>query len=536
MKKFHYLLSILLFTQMLSANTLTTPQIIKIQNYLPYSNTAGVHYKDVYDKNTYFRIFNNGKNIGTIETQGNPRGKGVISFFTHSNTNYSIQIQAVKGATKSKLSKAVKFSSRLQFEFTAGKEKSIILNHSINLNGKLTKGDKSQIDFYRWEENGKILKNTAGDDIVYWDESNRENEYKPTKEGVHFLSFIIRDIDGKDYKRSLRIEVIKATAIPPYALILDMQGIVIQDRSTYKMTIKLGDFIPLSGRMIRKKYKQLVDSYHWEKNGKILKNMLNDEILYWDEVNRKNDYKPTKIGREHLKFVVNDIHGGRVVKNLIVDVKDKNLIDDHGNNRSDATKIALNKTIFGEKNYSSDHDFFSFRLKKKQYVSIPVTYGSKSKQVTLYTSNLTKIRSHRSIPGSALYRPINVLLNAGTYYIDAFLYKGKYQFQVKTEDIAPKDEHGNTKAIASKISVNSRINSYINGKTDVDYFYFIPPRDGTITIKKTGLPRMSQLNVHGSFAQINKVHVKKGKRYYFYLDLGFATEGQQQYSLTLTFK
>ena len=322
------------------------------------------------------------------------------------------------------------------------KDKTIILGNSITLNAEITAGDKNNIDFYKWEENGKVLKNAEGEKIEYWDEVNSENDYIPKKEGVHFLKFIVTDTEGEEYSRSIRLEVIKATSLPANRLYLDMRGVKENANKSYSMTMKLGDFVRLRGRLSAlAKYKELVDSYHWEKDGKILKNMVNDDIQYWDESNRENDYKPTKAGVEHLKFVLTDVYGEKVILKLTLTIKKgDDLDDDHGNSREDATKIALNKTVTGEKNYGNDHDFFSFTLDKKQYVKVNIKYGRRSKKATLYTSELKLIPSHHIIAGSNSYSPIRLLLEAGTYYVDASLYiSGAYTLKIETDDIAPAD-------------------------------------------------------------------------------------------------
>ena len=232
-------------------------------------------------------------------------------------------------------------------------------------------------------------------------------------------------------------------------------------------------------------------------------------------------------------FVITDIYGKRVTKKLILTIKGGDLVDDHGNSKEDATKIALNKTVHGEKNYSNDHDFFSFTLKKKQYVEVHIKYAGKDKRATLYTSDLKKIRSHSSIPGSALYRPINLLLEAGTYYVDASLYGGKYSLKIKTDDIALVDEYGDTKETATEVLANHTINSHINTTKDIDYFYFIPKADGTVSFKVNGVPKVK---VGSIYTYGDPINVKKGEKFYFRVLLRSIDHGQHAYSFSFSFK
>ncbi len=432
-----------------------------------------------------------------------------------------------------------------EFKLDAGVEQSVLSGDIIDLNGKVLSGDRSKIEHYQWEENGKVLKNTAGDEIIYWDDANAENGYLPQGDGLHVLKFVVLDTSGKKYIKRLIVNV-ESTAnikINENDLTFDIrpefpvkreqrpEGNYRLSRGHY-LDVYVGDVIPLSGIVDASK-KHLVDSYRWELNGKVIKNQLGDEILYWDEENRENDYVPTVAGREFLQFIVTDINGKETSKTLLLKITDKNSKDKHGNDKDSATKIAVNTVVKGEKNYTDDHDFFSFTLDKKQYVEIHINYFNKSKRATLYTSDLKKIPSHRSIPGSALYRPINLLLDAGTYYVDASLYNGLYTLEVKTTEIATVDEYGDTKETATEIFDGSTINSYINKTDDIDYFYFIPKANGTVTIKPTGVPKVQVGNEYKYEDDI--ISVKKGKKLYLKVKLPSRNYGQHAYSFSLSF-
>ena len=522
MNRLKYIVYMLLFTQLLSAGTHITPKITKIVNNMPNSNTATIYFEGNNDKDTKVNIINYDQYISTsetVETNGLPIVKGRISFYIKPDTKYLIQIQTINHVTHSKshLSDKVPFDSTLSFDLNAGEDRTIILGNAIALEGKLIRGNKDNVDFYRWEENGKILKNTAGDEIIYWNESSAEHGYKPQKEGVHFLKFILTDLDGKEYSSTLRIEVLNATEIPRNQLYLDMENINWnKNLNAYTTTIKLGETLALSGKLTNSKYIQLVDFYHWENNGEILKNTVNDEILYWSEENRENGYQPTKVGEEHLKFVVTDIYGNKIKKDLIVTVK-KDIIDDHGDSKDTATKIALNTIVNGEKNYDEDHDFFSFTLDKKQYVEVYVKYPNHSQKATLYTSDLSVIESHINIPASSDYQPINLLLDAGIYYVDvsvdehyAGLSSSKYTLEIRTEEIVTVDEYGDTKETATEIFDGTTIHSYINQTGDIDYFYFIPKANGEISFEHTGIPVIEI----GSDYYWRPIAVRKGEKIY----------------------
>ena len=436
-------------------------------------------------------------------------------------------------------------ASSSEFKLDVGTEQTVLVGDIIELNGKVLSGDKSKIDYYQWEEKGKVLKNTSGDEIVYWDEANAENGYLPKEKGSHVLKFVVFDTLGKKHIKRLMVNVestanikigeddLKFDISPEFPVKREQrpEGNYRLSRGHY-LDVNVGDVIPLSGIVDASK-KHLVDSYRWELNGKIIKNQLGDEILYWDEENRENDYAPKVAGREFLKFIVTDINGRDISKTLLLKIKDKNSKDKHGNDKDSATKIAVNTVVNGEKNYPDDHDFFSFTLNKKQYVEIHINYFGKSKRATLYTSNLEKITSHRSVPGSSLYRPINLLLDAGTYYVDASLYDGLYTLEVKTTEVAPVDEYGDTKETATEIFDATTINSYINKTEDIDYFYFIPKSNGTVTIKPTGVPKVQVRNEYKY--EDDLISVKKGEKLYLKVKLPSRRYGQHAYSFSLSF-
>jgi hypothetical protein len=432
------------------------------------------------------------------------------------------------------------------FKLDVGSQQTIFLGETLDLNGKVLSGDKSKIDYYQWEENGKVIKNSSGDEIIYWDDANAENGYSPKVKGNHTLKFVVVDTAGKKHIKRLLVNVDtkdKVSISQDKDLKFDIRAefpVKREQRSegNYRLSrghyldVFVGDIIPLSG-IIDASKKHLIDSYRWELNKKVLKNQLGDDIIYWDESNRENDYVPKVAGEEFLHFVVTDINGKETSKTLLLKIKDKNSVDKHGDTKDTATKIPLNRVVKGEKNNADDHDFFSFTLVKKQYVEVHIDYYNKSKRATLYTSGLTKIKSHRSIPGSALYRPINLLLEAGTYYVDASLYSGLYTLEIKTKDVVLADEYGDTKATATEVFDGTTINSYINKTEDVDYFYFMPKANGTISIKPTGVPKVQ---VGNEYTYGDPINVQKGKKVYLKVKLPSRNYDQHAYSFSLSFK
>jgi hypothetical protein len=234
------------------------------------------------------------------------------------------------------------------------------------------------------------------------------------------------------------------------------------------LDVKVGDIVPLSG-IIDASKKSLVDFYTWEsRDGTILKNQLNDEIQYWDEENRENDYVPQAVGREFLNFVVTDIHGVKHSKTLLLKVRSKDANqDDHGNSIATATTIELNKKVDGVFENQSDKDFFKFTLDKKQNVKLG--YSRFRKVGLLDSEGKTLHFKYLSVPGSSLYRTTPIKLESGTYYIRTGGHVGKYTLEVIAYDDNPIDKY--PEHPATKVSPGTVIKSYINSKNDKDCFY-----------------------------------------------------------------
>ena len=215
-----------------------------------------------------------------------------------------------------------------EFTLDVGNEQTISLGESIDLNGRVVSGDKSKIDHYQWKKYDKILKNSSGDKIIYWDEDNAENEYIPTTVGTNILKFEVIDTSGKKYTKRLIVNV-KSNFISRGDITFDLDSkfpIFCQAPCerffNYYTKVQVGDVIPLSG-IVNASKKDLVDNYRWEHNGTILKNQLGDDILYWDEINRENDYVVTKSNNQVLDFIVTNRNNEERKRSLILKIISK---------------------------------------------------------------------------------------------------------------------------------------------------------------------------------------------------------------------
>jgi len=420
-----------------------------------------------------------------------------------------------------------------EFELDAGTEQTILLGDIIDLNGKVLSGDKNNIDHYQWEEKGKVINNTSGDEIIYWDDENAENGYAPKSKGNHILKYVVVDTAGKKHIKRLlvKVETKVNTNISKGDLKFDIRAEFPlkrggRDRDNrlfhiYYLDVNVGDVIPLSG-VINSSKKHLVDSYHWELKGKVLKNQLHDEIIYWDEENRENDYVPTKSGKEFLKFVVTDINGKETSRTLLLNIVDKSGKDDHGNTMATATEIPLNKVIHATHETNNDNDFFKFTLDKKQYIQVVMKqHGARKVSVLSEDGEEIELR-YVSVPASGgAYKIYQTLFNTGTYYVNVKRTLGDYTLEVKAVDIVA-DKHGDSKRNATNINLDSKTVGYINNKDDVDYFSFVAPKTGELTLKYASeRSGFIKVNFSGSSANVNSntvsIDIKEGKKYYFSL-------------------
>lgn len=440
------------------------------------------------------------------------------------------------------------------FTLDAGSEQFISSGDIIDLNGKVTSGDKNTIDHYKWEENGKVLKNTAGDEIMYWDESHALNGHIVSGKGMHILKFIVVDISGKEHVQRLIVNVgtqDKVTIVEE-DLTFDISSdfpIKREQRSqeNYRLSrghyldVKVGDVIPLSGVIdVSKKY--LVSSYHWELDGKILKNKLNEDILYWDENNRVHNYVLTQSGKEFLEFVVTDINGEQTKKTLLLKIIDESGNDDHGNTMDTATEISLNKVISGKHETNNDNDFFKFTLDKKQYIQVVMEQHGPRK-VSVLSEDGEKIElKYVSVPASGgMYRIYQTLFNTGTYYVNVNRTLGDYTLEIKAEDVV-EDKYGDSKSNATNINLDSKTVGYINSYDDIDYFSFVAPKTGKLTLEyDTERSDFLKIDFSERSERINNntvsIDIKKGKKYYFSLSKSSyrGSDSRQQMKYTLSF-
>ena len=388
------------------------------------------------------------------------------------------------------LTQLLSATSPSKFQLDVGTTESLLLGDILDLNGKVLSGDKSKIDHYQWEENGKVLKNTSGNEIIYWDDANAENGYAPKTKGNHVLKFVVVDEAGNKHTKRLlvNVETTNNIKIEKSDLKFDLKD-KLNLKFGNKIDINKGEMIPLSG-IISPSKKHLVDHYRWELNGKVLKNQLEDEIIYWDDENRENDYVP-HAKKETLKFIVTDINGNETYKELFIHITNKNNSDDYGNTKDTATKISLKSQIKGEIETSDDVDFFYFEVDKPVFIKLEPYKGSSGEEKYLpmpfhiLTEKLEKMPKLYYRKNSIMIRR-TIKLEPGKYYIKLSGGIYSYGFSFSTEDAPVEDDVANSMDNATEIVLDkktTKITGMHDYNADKDFFTFTLDQDQYVQIK-----------------------------------------------------
>jgi hypothetical protein len=149
--------------------------------------------------------------------------------------------------------------------------------------------------------------------------------------------------------------------------------------------------------------------------------------------------------------------------------------DDHGNDYTTATSVAVGSLTSGEIDVYNDYDWFSFDALEGTSYAIDLEsedMGTTSLYMILYdTDGMTSIRS--AYDGVAWTCPTG---GNGTYYIriTAFSKKGTYTLNINTYT----DDHGNDHTTATSVAVGTPTSGELEVYGDYDYFSF-PAVEGT---------------------------------------------------------
>jgi hypothetical protein len=196
-------------------------------------------------------------------------------------------------------------------------------------------------------------------------------------------------------------------------------------------------------------------------------------------VQMRTEGKPTRgpSGAGDLRIVVANAVGSVIYANPVAAPSG----DDHGNNCSSATPVAMNSTFSGFLAPTSDVDFFRFTLSGNTVVTAQASSVFDSLG-TLYDGNCMQIAEDDDGAGNLDFR-VQRTLSAGTYYLRVASFNGASggSYQVALSGVATGDDHGNSCATATGVSVGSTFGGSLSPSTDVDFFRFTLASTTTVT-------------------------------------------------------
>ena len=198
-------------------------------------------------------------------------------------------------------------------------------------------------------------------------------------------------------------------------------------------------------------------------------------------VQMRTEGKPTRgpAGAGDLRVAVANASGSVVYANPVAGPSG----DDHGNSCASATAVALGSTFSGFLAPTTDVDFFRFTLSGSTAITAQAS-SSFDSLGTLYDANCTQIAEDDDGASNLDFR-LQRTLPAGTYYLRMASFNGASggSYQVALSGVATGDDHGNSCATATGVSVGSTFGGSLSPTTDVDFFRFT--LGGTTTVTAT---------------------------------------------------
>ena len=174
--------------------------------------------------------------------------------------------------------------------------------------------------------------------------------------------------------------------------------------------------------------------------------------------------------REAFRNLYRRLHGGPY------EDPDADHADDHGDEASAASEVAVGDVIEGTLEYMWDFDYFRFQAEEDQVYWMDVTHETlRASSIYVYAPDgQTKLRWIIRDRVSTGPRILWESQNSGKYYFAVHNFGGKtgrYTLTITPLITAP-DDHGDTTATATDISVKDVVNGSIDYGSDIDIFRF----------------------------------------------------------------
>ena len=163
--------------------------------------------------------------------------------------------------------------------------------------------------------------------------------------------------------------------------------------------------------------------------------------------------------------------------------------DDHGDTRTAATDVGINTDVAGTIGAQDDVDVFRIEINSSGELTVYTTGSLDTEGRLSNTANTRTDRDDNS--GSDLNFRIETDATAATYYVEVSSHgsdTGDYRLHVEFEESTDQveDDHGNTRATATRIEVNTTTSGRIDESTDIDIFRVEVGSDGELLVYTTG--------------------------------------------------
>ena len=159
--------------------------------------------------------------------------------------------------------------------------------------------------------------------------------------------------------------------------------------------------------------------------------------------------------------------------------------DDHGNTPATATSLSLNSPLTGRIDPSDDIDYFRVQVPTAGELTVETT-GSTDTEGRLEDDRGNTLATDDDGGAGSNFRIVHDV-SPGTYYIRVTSWRssrtGNYSLEAR---MAGADDHGNTPATATSLSLNSPLTGRIDPSDDIDYFRVQVPTAGELTVETTG--------------------------------------------------
>ena len=162
-------------------------------------------------------------------------------------------------------------------------------------------------------------------------------------------------------------------------------------------------------------------------------------------------------------------------------------VDDHGDTRAQATRVGLNTNTNGNLEQAGDYDYFRLTVTQAGNLTVE-TSGSTDTYGSLLDTSGTQLAENDDGGSSTNFRIVR-RVTAGTYYVAVRGFSGsttgRYTLSVRFT-IAIIDDHGNSRAQATRVGLNTSTNGNLEQARDIDYFRLTVARFGFLTVETDG--------------------------------------------------